>query len=148
MLIFLKIWLDDLGSLSERIKSTTKCIGYKRHTRHKYFHRGNHKGEKPANFLRIVKLSKEVIRSIYELSISHPLTVSFSHVPLRVWGVHKWGITPPYLYPFKSLTKYKTRSYMSSHMGPLLLERPYLHITWCYTGEYCPNLQQRLYLNV
>ena len=35
-----------------------------------------------------------------------------------VWGVYKWGRVLPYLYPFKSLTKYKTWAYMSSHMGP------------------------------
>ena len=35
-----------------------------------------------------------------------------------VCGVYKWGRAPPYLYPFNSLTKYKTRAYMSSHMGP------------------------------
>ena len=116
MLDFLKIWLDYLGSLSERIKSTKKCIKCKICTRHKDFHWGNHKGENPANFFRIVRWSKAVIRSIQQLSISSPF--SLSHVKLRVWGVYKWARAPPYLYPFKSLTKYKTRAYISSHMGP------------------------------
>ena len=115
----LKIWLNYLGSLFERITSTTKCIRYKRYTRHKYFHLGNHKGENPANFFRIVRCSKAVIRNVQQLSFSPPMTVSLSQNSLEsVWGVYKWGREPPYLYPFNSLTKYKTRAYMSSHMGP------------------------------
>ena len=43
-----------LGSLSERITSTSIHQRYIRYTRHRYFHRGNHKGENPTNFLRIV----------------------------------------------------------------------------------------------
>ena len=81
MLDFLKIRLDYLGSLSERITSTTKCIRYKRYTRHKYFHQGNHKGENPANFFRIVRWSKEVIRNVQQLSFSPLLIVSLSHAP-------------------------------------------------------------------
>ena len=30
----------------------------------------------------------------------------------------------------------------------ILLERQQLHITWCYTGDYFPDLQRRLYLKV
>ena len=44
--------------------------------------------------------------------------LSLSNALESVWGVYKWGRAPPYLYPFKSLTKYKTRAYMSSHMEP------------------------------
>ena len=104
MLYFLKIWLYYLGSLYERIKSTTKCIRFKRCTRHKDFHRGNHKWENSTNFFRIVRWSK------YCLSLSCALE--------SVYGVYKWGRAPPYLYPLKSLSKYKTQAYMSSRMGP------------------------------
>ena len=31
-------------------------------------------------------------------------------------------------------------------LGLLLLERLQIHITWCHTRDYCPELQQRLYL--
>ena len=122
MLDFLKIWLDYLGYLSKIITSTKKCIRYKRYTRHKYFHRGNLKGENPTNFFRIVRWSKAVIRNVQQLSFSPPMTISLSlslSCALEsMWGVCKWGKAPPYLYPFKSLTKYKNGSYMLSHMGP------------------------------
>ena len=52
--------------------------------RHKDFHQGNHKGENPTNFLIIVRLSKSVLRSIQQLSISPPMSLSISHVKLRV----------------------------------------------------------------
>ena len=117
MLDFLKIWLDYLGSLSKRITSTKKCIRYKRYTRHKDFRRGNHKGENPTNFFRIVRWSKAVIRNVQHLSLSSSDCLSLSCALESVWGVYKWGREPPYLYPFKSLTKYKTRAYISSHMG-------------------------------
>ena len=55
LLYFLKIWLDYLGSLSERITSTSKFIRCKRCTRHRGFHRGNHKGQNPSKFFRIVR---------------------------------------------------------------------------------------------
>ena len=116
LLVFLYIWLDCLGSLFERITSASRCIRYKRYTRHKYFHRGNHKGENPTNFFKIVRWSKAVIRSIQQLSISPPLSLSLSHVNLRVWGVYKWGRTPPYLYPFKSLTKHKLVAHVFPNM--------------------------------
>ena len=119
LLDFLKIWLDYIGSLSERITSTKKYIRYKIYTRHKYVHRGNHKGENLTNFFRIVRWSKAVIRNVQQLPFSPPMTVSLSlSCALEsVLDVYKWGRVPPYLYHFKSLTKYKTRSYMSSHMG-------------------------------
>ena len=84
----------------------------KRCTRHKEFHQGNHKGEIPTNFFIIVRSSKAIIRNVHQLSFS------LSNALESVCGVYKWGRVPPYLYPFKSLTKYKTRAYMSSHMGP------------------------------
>ena len=118
LLYFLKIWLDYLGYLSERITSTTKCIKCKICIRHKYFHRGNHKGKNPANFFRIVRWSKSVIRNVQQLYFSPFLTLSLSCALESVWGVYKWGRTPFYLYPFKTLTKYKTQAYMLSHMGP------------------------------
>ena len=135
VLEFLKIRLDYLGSLSERITSTTNFIRYKRYTRHEDFHRGNYKGENPANFLRIVRLPKAVIRSIQQLSISPPLTVSLSHANLRVWVVYKWGRLPPYLYPFNSLTKHTTGAYMSSLAGPTSpRETPSTHYMMLHWG--------------
>ena len=81
LLDFLKIWLDYLGSLYERITSTTKCIRYKRYTRHKDFHRGNNKGEITANFFKIVRWSIAVIRNVQQLSFFSPLSVSLAHAP-------------------------------------------------------------------
>ena len=43
-----------LGYLSKRITSTTIYQRYTRDARHRYFHRGNHKGENATNILRIV----------------------------------------------------------------------------------------------
>ena len=78
MLDFLNICLYYLGSLSERITSKKQCIRYKRYTRHKYFHWGNHKEENPSNFFIIVRWSKSVIRSIQQLSVSPPFSLSLS----------------------------------------------------------------------
>ena len=80
--LFFYILLAWLGSLSDRIKSTYRCIIYKRYTRNKSFHQGNHKA---------------VIRSIQQLDVSPPF-VSLFHVNLRVWGVYRRGREPPYLY--------------------------------------------------
>ena len=78
-----------------------------------------------------------------------PLDDSLSHAHLRVCWVcrndgeclpiftlsyHWWNIT---LNPTCHVT-----------WGPLLLKRLQVHITWCYTGDYCLDLQQRLYLKV
>ena len=117
MLNFLKIWLDYLGYLFLKITSTKKCIIYKTYKRYKYFHRGNHKGENPANLFKIVRWSKGEIRNVQKVYFSPPLIVSRSHAPWRVWCVYKLGREPPYLCPFKSMAKYKTWAYMSSHMG-------------------------------
>ena len=43
-----------IGYLSERIISTTIHLRYARYTRSIDFHWGNHKGENPTNFLKIV----------------------------------------------------------------------------------------------
>ena len=57
------------------------------------------------------KYSAAIFLSSYDcLSLSNSLE--------SVWGVYKLGRAPTYLYPFKSLTKYKTQAYMSCHMGP------------------------------
>ena len=132
---FLKIWLDFLGSLSERITSTIKCIRYKRYTRHKDFHRGNHKGENLANFFRIVRWSKTIIRNVQQLSFSPPLTVSLSHASRRVCEVciNEGEFLP--IYTFSSYWP-NIRLEPTCHFtwGPLFLEIPQLHITWCYLG--------------
>ena len=149
VLDFVKIWLDYLGSLSKRIISTTKCIKRKICTSHKYFHRGNHKEENPANFFRIVRWSKAVIRNVQQLSFSPRLTVSLSHVPQKECEV---CINEGERLPIYTLSSHwpNIRLKPTCHLawGPLLLERPQLHITWCYTGDYFPDLQWRFYLKV
>ena len=149
MWVFLKIWLVYLGYLSERITSKAICIRYKRYMGHKYFHQGNHKGEKSANFLRIVIWSKAVIRSIQQSSIYPPLTDAFSHAHLRVYEV---CINEGESLPIYTLSSHwpNIRLEPTCHLtwGPLLLERLQVHITWCYIGDYFPDLQWRLYLNI
>ena len=141
--------MDYLGSLSERITSTTICIIYNRCTRQKYFHRGNHKGENPANFLRIVRWSKAVIRSIQQLSISPPLSLSLSL--MRTWECEVCINEGEHLPIYTILSHLPNKIFEPTcHLTwvPLLLKRPQLHITWCYTGDYCLDLQRRLYLKV
>ena len=149
MLDFLKILFYYLGSLSERITSTTKCIRCKRYTRHKKFHWGNHKGEKTAKFFIIVRWSKAVIRNIQQLSFSPSMTVSLSQTTERVCEV---CINEGEFLPIYTLSSHWPNIILepTCHLtwGPLLLERPQLYITWCYTGDYCPDVQQRLYLKV
>ena len=118
MLVFLYIWLVYLGSLFERIKSTTRCIRYKIYMRNKDVHHGNQKGEIHANFFKIVRWSKSLIGSIQNLSISPPLTVFLSCTLDSVLGVYKWERVPPYSYHSMPLTKDSIRSYVSYHMGP------------------------------
>ena len=143
MLFFLKIWLYYLGSLSERITSTKGCIRHKRYTSHKYFHWENQKGDNPIKLFRIVRLLKAVIRSIQQLSISPPLDDSISHAHLRVCWVH---INEGERLPIYTLsTHWPNMTFEPKcHLtwGPLLLKRLQVHITWCYTRDYCPDLQR------
>ena len=118
MLYFLKIWLDYLGYLSEIITSTSKCIRYKTYMT-QIFSSGKPQRRKPRKLLqnsKMIKRSNKKCSTTIFLSSSDCFSLSYSLE--SVWGVYKGGRAPSYLYPFKSLTKYKTRSYMSSHMGP------------------------------
>ena len=72
-----------LRYLYERITSTTIHQRYIRYTRHKYFHRGNHKGENPTNFLIIVSSQRQDHkmnnpRTICILNLSLFLLISIS----------------------------------------------------------------------
>ena len=59
--------------------------------------------------------SKKCLATIFLFSFD---CLSLSNALESVLGVYKWGRVPPYLYHFKSLTKYNIRTYMSSRMGP------------------------------
>ena len=59
--------------------------------------------------------SKKCLATIFLFSFD---CLSLSNALESVLGVYKWGREPPYLYPLNSLNKYKTWSYMSSHMRP------------------------------
>ena len=150
MLDFLKIWLYYLGSLSKRITTTEKCIRCKRCIIHKYFHRGNHRGENPAKLLQNSKMIKSSNKKcLATIFLSSYECLSLSQNALEsVWGVYKWGRYPPYLYPFKSLTKYKTQAYMSSHMGPISPRETAITYYMMSHWGLLPDLQQRLYLKV
>ena len=131
------IWL---GSLSERITSTTIYPRYTRDTRHTYFPHGNHKGENPAKFLRIVQSqimyhkmnkssNKKSYASIYLSSLSFSLYScelewvqgrinEGGHLPIYTFQVidltHEWG-RPLTLIGSNSPRETPKINYMMSH---------------------------------
>ena len=89
---------------------------------------------KPRTLLQNSKMIKSSNKK-YSSAIYLSSFVSLSHVNLRVWGVYKWGIVPPYLYPFNSLTKHKTGAHMSSLTGPTSpRETPNTHYMMLHWG--------------
>ena len=118
VLDFLTIWLDYLGSLSERITSTTQCIRCKRCTRHRFSSRKPQR-RKPRKLLQNNKMIKSSNKKCSAtIFLSSYVCLSLSCALESVCGVCKWGRVPPYLYPFRSLTKYNIWAYMSSHIRP------------------------------
>ena len=78
-----------LGYLSERITNTSI---HQRYTIHRYFHQGSHKGENPANFLKIVlsqrsyhKMIKPNKKKSSATSYLSSLSLSLSHANLSEW---------------------------------------------------------------
>ena len=69
---------------SQRIKSITICIRQNKYTRHKYFHPRNHKGENPANLLRIVQPQSLCHMIIKPGNKKSPTTIYLSSLTLSL----------------------------------------------------------------